>query len=124
MRERPVTVLEKLQECAGQGHSITISSITYAELLLGAERSKARKKYTDLIKEFIKRLDEVLPWGRVTAEYYSKLQANLFAKGSPIGSNDTMIAAHVLSVDATIVTNNLKHFKRVPELKVENWAHH
>ena len=122
LRQRPIEVLERMQAKREQGHSITISAVTYAELLLGAERSNARKKYSDLISLFVERLDEILPWDASAAEGFSKLQAALFKKGTPIGSNDTMIAGHVLSVEGTIVTNNQKHFKQVPKLKIENWA--
>ena len=123
MRERPIEVLTKMQEQSFNGHEITISSITYAELLLGAERSAATKKYIKLIEELVKRLDGILPWDKHVAETYAKLQSSLFKKGKPIGANDTMIASHALSVDGTLVTNNIKHFKKVPKLKIENWAH-
>ncbi|MBL7201455.1 MAG: hypothetical protein ISS56_15050, partial [Anaerolineae bacterium] len=43
-------------------------------------------------------------------------------QGTPIGSLDTLIAAHALSLDVTLVTNNEREFSRVPRLKVENWA--
>jgi len=120
IRKNPAQVLSAMQEKSERGDYITISSITYAELLLGAERSNARKKHLTLITSFTECLDEILPWDGSAAESFSKLQAALYKKGTPIGPNDTMIAGHVLSVSATIVTNNTKHFKQVPKLKIEN----
>jgi len=109
-----------MQVTAGEGHSLTISAITYAELLLEAERSD--KKHRKLVSEFVERLDDILPWDAGAAETFAALQAYLYKKGSPIGLNDTMIAGHALSRDAIVVTNNVKHFSKAPRLKVENWV--
>lgn len=113
-----------MQATAGQGHDIAISAITYAELLLGAERSDHKRKHRKLVSEFVERLDGVLPWDARAAEAFATLQAYLYKRGSPIGLNDTMIAGHALSRDAIVVTNNAKHFNKVPRLKVENWVRH
>ena len=124
IKRRPESILESMQVTAGQGHSLTISAITYAELLLGAERSDNKRKHRKLVSEFVERLDEILPWDARAAEAFAKLQAYLYKKGSPIGLNDTMIAGHVLSRDAIVITNNVKHFSKAPQLKVENWVLH
>lgn len=122
LRQRPIQVLEKMQKMGEAGKSITISSITYAELLLGAERSNAKKKHLGLIRSLVECLDEILPWDERAAESFSKVQAALYKKGTPIGPNDTMIAGHVMSLNGTIVTNNTKHFKQVRNIKIENWT--
>ena len=102
IRKRPIEVLERMQKRSQGGHTISISAITYAEMLLGAERSKAQQKHLDLISAFVERLDEVLPWDSRAAESFSKLGASLLEQGTPIGSNDTMIAAHALSLGGTL----------------------
>lgn len=56
------------------------------------------------------------------AEHYAEIRADLKGRGIPIGSNGLMIAAHARSLDATLVTNNVREFRRVPGLRVENWA--
>ncbi len=122
IKRRPESILESMQMTAGQGHSLTISAITYAELLLGAERSDNKRKHRKLVSEFVERLDETLPWDARAAETFATLQAYLYRKGSPIGLNDTMIAGHALSRDAIVITNNVKHFSKAPRLKVENWV--
>ncbi len=56
------------------------------------------------------------------AEAYGKVRAELEAKGKPDGALDTLIAAHALSLEATLVTNNTREFSRVPDLGLVNWA--
>ena len=122
IKRRPEAVITSMRGAVEQGHHITISAITYSELLLGAERSDNRHKFLKLVTEFADRLHEILAWDRKAAEAFANLQAWLYEKGSPIGPNDTMIAGHALSRDGIIITNNTKHFSKVPRLRVENWA--
>jgi len=121
IRQRPLAVLEKM-ESVSKSNDISISAITYAELLLGAERSANSKKYYRLINQFCERLNAIEPWDSRAAQYFAKLQSQLFKKGTPIGTNDTMIAGHALSLEVTLVSNNQKHFSKVPKLKLENWV--
>jgi tRNA(fMet)-specific endonuclease VapC len=62
----------------------------------------------------------VLPLDEVVGPHYAKLRAHLEQAGTPIGANDTLIAAHALSLGATLVTADAE-FVRVPDLQVENW---
>jgi tRNA(fMet)-specific endonuclease VapC len=120
-RQHPISVLETMQAKSESGHALCISVITYAELRLGAARSSNEHKYDFLISEFCKRLDSIQSWDSSAADHFSELQALLLKKGTPIGVNDCMIAAHALSIDAVLVTNNQKHFSKVPNLKLTNW---
>ncbi|GMR21534.1 MAG: type II toxin-antitoxin system VapC family toxin [Gammaproteobacteria bacterium] len=122
IKQRPESVLVTMQEKAQAGNDLYISAITYAELRLGAMRSGNPRKHNRLISEFCERLDAVHPWDSTAADHFARLQAALFAAGTPIGANDTMIAGHALSLRAIVVTNNQKHFSQVPKLKLENWA--
>ena len=122
MKRAPGALLAAMQEKVESGRTICISVITYAELRLGAARSATKDKYNRLIDEFSDRLDYVADWTTKEADRFAGLQAELFAKGKPIGHNDTMIAAHALEIDAVLVTNNHKHFSQVAGLTVENWA--
>ena len=56
------------------------------------------------------------------AEYYGKIRSMLEKKGTPIGNNNLWIAAHALSLDIILMTNNEKEFKRIAELNIENWC--
>ena len=63
----------------------------------------------------------MLAWGKPQADEFARIQAALFSAGTPIGSNDAMIAAHALSSGCTLVTNNERRFGRVSGLDQENW---
>jgi tRNA(fMet)-specific endonuclease VapC len=121
IRKNPAKVLVAMDACVQQGHEIAISAITYAELMLGAKRSGNPAKHIALISELCERLHDIYPWDASAAEQFADLQTVLFNQGTPIGANDTLIAAHVLSLEATLVTNNIKHFSKVPLLNVVNW---
>ncbi len=122
IRLQPIEVLQTLQYRVERGDEICISAITYSELLLGAERSGNSQKHLHLIDEFCSRVDFIAPWDAEAARFFSRLQSYLFKQGTPIGNNDTMIAAHAQSLQAIVVTNNQKHFSKVPNLNLENWA--
>lgn len=94
--------------------------MTYAELVYGVRRSSSQRVNQAVIDAFISHLD-VLDWTKAAADHYGDIRALLEAKGCPIGNMDLLIAAHARSLDATVVTNNVKHFRRVPRLKVERW---
>ncbi|MEN9859861.1 MAG: hypothetical protein RLZZ515_343, partial [Cyanobacteriota bacterium] len=64
----------------------------------------------------------ILPFEEAALWVYGDLRAELERKGTPIGALDTMIAAHALSQQSTLVTNNTREFARVPGLNLENWV--
>jgi tRNA(fMet)-specific endonuclease VapC len=100
---------------------VGITTVTIAELLFGAEKSDHIEKNKSAIDRFISPL-VILPFDTSAAARYGKIRKLLESKGTPIGSMDLMIAAIASSFDAILVTNNVKEFRRVPGLKVENWA--
>ena len=122
IRARHPGLLARLQDHARAGADLSISAVTYAELRLGAERSAHTARYDSAIGVFCSRLNGVLPWDRTAADAFASLQARLLRAGRPIGNNDAMIAAHALTLDRVLVTNNERHFSRVPGLPVENWV--
>ncbi len=106
-----------------QIEEIYISAIVYAELFSGVTLSPEHLQTARQIQlqEFIA-LTTFHSWDEKAAVIYAKIRANLKAKGTTIGNMDILIAAHALSLNATLVTNNLREFERVPELKLENWV--
>jgi len=122
IRKRPIQVLHRLQATVSAGHEMIISVITYAELMQGLVSSKAAEHDAAIVHAFLERLHAVLDWDRGAADAWARLYTQLKQAGTPIGPQDTMIAAHGLSLDAVVVTNNLKHFGRVPDLRTENWV--
>jgi tRNA(fMet)-specific endonuclease VapC len=122
MRERPPSVLDRLQQAVELQNSVAISVITYYEMLLGAIGKNASPRHARLIEAFVARLSAILPWDRVAAEEATRIRRDLSAKGTPIGGNDAMIAGHALAADCVLVTNNIREFSRVAGLHVEDWA--
>ncbi len=99
---------------------LCISSITFAELQYGAERRRSRKLHR-LISAFVEPI-EIMPFDSAAAVQFAKVAAALARRGELIGALDTLIAAHALSLQLTFVTNNTRHFSRVPGLATQNWA--
>jgi len=99
---------------------VCVSAMTLAELRFGAERRRSKKIHS-AIKAFVSAV-RVLPFDAVAAESFGAVAAALADGGVPIGQMDTLIASHALAVDATLVTNNQKHFAKVPGLRLENWV--
>lgn len=73
-----------------------------------------------VVHAFLDRMT-ILPWDNAAADTFAKVRVRLEKLGTPIGFADTMIGAHALSLKATLITNNLKHFQKVKGLSVENW---
>ena len=99
---------------------IGISSVVAAELAYGVAKSQSARNRAAL-EMFMAPL-EILPFDEQAIWRYGDLRAQLERRGLPIGSLDTMIAAHALSLDATLVTNNTREFERVAGLRLENWV--
>lgn len=119
IKKRPESILKKFKKYKNQ--NVYISVITLAELQYGVERSSSKKFNQKIINDFISHLF-VVPWDKESAVQYGKLRNTLNEKGTPVGNMDLMIASHALSLDFNLVTNNVKEFKRVPNLKYENWV--
>jgi len=98
---------------------ICISSISLAELRFGAEKRRSKRLHR-LIDVFTATI-EVVSFDSTAATVFGRICSGLQSKGTPIGTLDTLIAAHALSLELTLVTNNTKHFKQVRDLKTENW---
>ncbi len=119
IRERPVQVLQHFKNV--EIDQLVISVVTYADLIYGVEHSSSKKINRPIIDKFVRHLT-IVSWDQEAAEHYGKIRASLRAEGNIIGSMDMMIAAHARSRKMILVTNNDKHFKRIPKLLVENWA--
>lgn len=123
MREQPLSVLEKLQAVVTQQNRIVISAITYQEMQYGLLGKKASPKHRELVTEFLKRVDEILPWDKSAVDATVVVRRELMAKGLLIGNNDTAIAGHAIASGSILVTNNVREFQRVEGLNFEDWAH-
>ncbi len=119
IRRRSRKILNRLyKHKVGQ---IALSVITLAELEYGVIRSSDPARNKLALVEFCCPL-EVLAFDDRAAAIYGQIRSELEYAGRPIGPLDMLIAAHALSVDAVLVTNNLHEFQRVPNLNLENWT--
>jgi tRNA(fMet)-specific endonuclease VapC len=97
-----------------------ISTITRAELLFGVLRRPEATKLARLVQAFLD-VARVEPFDARAADAYAALKADLQRRGEGIGMADELIAAHALALGVVMVTDNVRHFERVPGLPVENW---
>lgn len=119
IKYKPEQVFLKLQK--HDPSEVCISSVTYAELAYGVEKSQSIEKNRVALALLLANI-EIMDFDSFAAESYGKIRADLEKAGKPIGSLDMMIAGHAKSLGYTIVTNNTKEFMRVNGLKLENWA--
>jgi tRNA(fMet)-specific endonuclease VapC len=118
LKRRPKEVLDIFNANASR---MAISSITLSELMYGAEKSLNTDKNLEAVEEFVSHL-EVLPYDAKASQHYGQIKAALEKKGQIIGENDIHIAAHAISHGFILVSNNVREFKRVPNLALENWV--
>src|SRR5262245_19002093 len=98
----------------------TRSSIVLAELQFMAVKSAVPQAKHEQLLRFLLRF-HVAPFDEAATLAYGQVRHQLERRASPIGPLDTLIAPHALSLKATVVTNNIRHFGQVPGLAVENW---
>ena len=99
---------------------LSVSAITLAELRYGADRKGSRKLH-GLIDAFTSAI-EVMPFDEDAALEFGRIGSLLAERGTPIGDFDVLIAAHAVALRCTLVSNNLRHFSRVPGLLLKSWA--
>ena len=98
---------------------VAISAICAAELVFGARINPSERN-----RHAVERALEALviaPFDRAAAEVYGEVRSLLQRRGTLIGPHDMLIAAHAISLDIPLATNNQREFRRVPGLRVENW---
>lgn len=118
-KQRPEEVLRRFRKLRiGEA---ALSVITYGELLYGAVKSEQRVAAMEQLRELLILLP-ALALPETAAEAYGRIRAELESKGEMIENNDLWIAAHAVAARLILVTNNEREFRRVRELKVQNWA--
>ncbi len=114
----PLEALATFNQYAGQ---LCISSITFAELMHGVEKSAKPDHNMRKVEDFVSRV-AMLEYGNKAAAHYGDIRASLERKGMSIGVNDLHIAGHARGAGLTLVTNNLQEFGRVEGLLLDNWV--
>ena len=119
IKKKPEQVLRRFREEMDEG--ISISSITLAELEYGVKHSSNPAKNEQALLRFLAPLN-ILPFGAAAAVEYGEVRAHLQSQGTPIGPLDMLIAGHARAEGLILVTNNVREFKRVPKLEMEDWT--
>ncbi len=119
IKNKPPQVLDKLK--INIDNELCISTITLAELELGVYKSNNIEKNKTALVQLLAIL-QIKDFDISASIEYGKICANLQKKGTPIGTMDMLIAAHAKSENLILVTNNVREFERVSNLKIENWA--
>ena len=119
IKRKPLLVLERLELI--QPGQLSMSAITFAELMNGAKKSQRVEANVSRLNALGEIL-EICSFDQQAAVAYGDVRSSLEKRGEVIGPYDLLIAAHALSLDRTLVTNNEREFKRVEGLELENWA--
>lgn len=117
IRRRPPGVLARLN--ALNPNAVAISVVVAMELEVGAMRAQAQA-YAPAVKRMLAEL-VILPLFDEARGHFARVKCDLMMRGLSIGPMDLLIAAHALALNATLVTNNEREFRRVKGLKLENW---
>jgi len=112
-------VLSNLKSHLAEG--LCISAVVLAELEHGIAKSMFPEKNKAALMKMLTAF-EILAFDATAAVEYGLIQADLQRKGTPIGSMDTLIAAHAKATGLILITNNMREFERVDGLTLENWA--
>ncbi len=119
IKRKPLRVLKRLEMT--QPDQLSMSAITFAELMNGAKKSQRVEANVSRLNALGEIL-EICSFDQQAAVAYGDVRSSLEKRGEVIGPHDLLIAAHALSLDRTLVTNNEREFKRVEGLKVDNWV--
>ncbi|MDF1761468.1 MAG: type II toxin-antitoxin system VapC family toxin [Coxiellaceae bacterium] len=119
-QHRPHEVLARFERL--KVGEVSMSAVTYGELLFGAENSSQKKQSIQLIEQLAS-LIPPLPICMESGKYYGALRAMLDKEKQMLGNSDLWIAAQALALKTTLVTNRPQQFEHVPRLKCENWVH-
>jgi tRNA(fMet)-specific endonuclease VapC len=117
-REPPLSLLRRLAQMPPAEQATT--TITLGELLYGAAR-RGSERLVERVREVLTMAAVILPFDAEAAEVFGPLRAELERQGKRLDEPDLRIASIALSRELTLVTGNVRHFKRVPGLAVENW---
>ena len=102
-------------------YQIKISSIVKAELLLGAYKSRYKQNNLEKVEAFLEPF-EIVPFDDQASYVYAEIRSKTEISGRNVGPNDLLIASVTLFYDGTLITNNVKEFKNIDGLKIEDWS--
>jgi len=122
IKKSPEKVIKKLESIPNDKgkNEIYLSSVTVSELYYGVEKSSQLEKNLEALKGFLTPF-QIINFDHESAEVFGRVRSDLERKGTVIGPYDLQIASIAIAHDLVLVTNNIKEFKRVDGLNLENW---
>ena len=118
LKNRPAKVRKLFEKHHGQ---MCLSSVTWGELVYGAEKSARIEHNLAVLEAFAARL-KIAKFDTLAATHFGQVRAELSRQGKIIGPYDMMIAGHSRSLGLVLITNNVQEFERTPGLRVQNWV--
>jgi len=120
-RQRAQELVDRCRRSQIAGDSVALSAVTVSELEFGARNSGDYEPEISAVRKILTPFD-ICDYDCVACPpHYGRIRHDLESNGLDIGAMDLLIAAHAFALDATLVSNNLAHFSRVPGLKTANW---
>jgi tRNA(fMet)-specific endonuclease VapC len=120
-RERALALVARCREAQAKGDVVGLSAITVSELEFGAHNSGDYDTEIVAVRQILTPFEVYDYDGTTCPAHYGRIRHELERAGQTIGAMDLLIAAHALALAATLVTNNLAHFQRIPGLSVTRW---
>lgn len=111
-------VLNLLESWSARGDEIMLSAVTYAELVAGALNTGDKKKHMNLVKAFCERLDAIVPWDEAAVDFYTEIQMKALEQGVVTNMNNAMLAAHAISLEASLLCLNKKSYSGIERLNL------
>jgi len=121
IKHHPPEIAERVDALAEED-TLSMSFVTWAELLKGAERSSRKADVLRRLDALARQVPVIYPAGPAICRHYAEQFTRLKDAGTPIGANDLWIACHALAEGATLVTHNVREFERVAGLRVVDWV--
>jgi tRNA(fMet)-specific endonuclease VapC len=120
-QQRARVLVERCRSTQAAGDSVGLSAVTVSELEFGARSSGQYETEMQAVRKLLTPFD-IYDYDCVDCpQHYGRIRHDLESRGATIGAMDLLIAAHTLSLAATLVSNNLAHFSRVRGLTAVNW---
>jgi len=120
IKQKPPSVTDKLTQI--DNSEVALSTVSLFELKFGVENSNQYQKSQSALNLFCSSFPIILSFDTLAASYAAKIRSALKRQGKPIGAYDLLIASIALSNDLILVSNNVREFQRVEDLKLENWV--
>lgn len=121
IKNQPPSIAQRVDSLPSDAR-LCMSFITWAELLMGAERSTRKAEVLRRLDALAQQVMVLYPKGAAICQHYAEQFTKLKDAGTPMGANDLWIACHALAEQATLVTHNTREFARVKGLSLEDWV--